>query len=75
MAMPVLDYEAQIAAFIRAKGVTRCPTACAAPTQAAASATDRAILREHADRREAVRDQKVRNFWRPNLPPLSAAAL
>jgi hypothetical protein len=23
------DYEAEIAAFIRTKGITRCPTACA----------------------------------------------
>lgn len=29
--------EAEIAAFILAKGITRCPTACAAPTHASGS--------------------------------------
>ena len=27
------EYEARVAVFIRAKGVTRCPTACALPTE------------------------------------------
>ena len=54
------QYEAQIAAFIRANGVTRCPTACAAPTRAAGSAADRAALRERAERLEEIRQEKAR---------------
>ena len=45
-----------ITAFIRAKGVTRCPTACAAPTQAVLAAADRLVLRQRGERREAARE-------------------
>ena len=38
------EYEAAVAAFIRRNGVTRCPTACALPTQAAPAAADQAAL-------------------------------
>jgi hypothetical protein len=38
------DYEAAVAAFIRSKGVTRCPTACLVRTQASVPAADRAAL-------------------------------
>lgn len=44
--------EAAIAAFLRTRDVTRCPTACVAPTHASAEAADRATLRQHAERRE-----------------------
>jgi hypothetical protein len=37
------EYEAAVAAFLRTKGVTRCPTACAAD-QGTIAATDRAAL-------------------------------
>ena len=56
--------EAEITAFIQAKGVTRCPTACAAPTHASGSAADRAALRERAERRDAVRAERRRAAWR-----------
>ena len=56
-----------IAAFIRTKGVTRCPTACAAPTQAAVDAADRRELRRRADERyaawEAAREERLRRAW------------
>ena len=45
----------QVAAFIQARGVTRCPTACAAPTQAVVLASDRLALRQRAERREQTR--------------------
>jgi len=51
--------EAEIAAFIRSQGVTRCPTACAAPTQGSGSAADRAALRNRAERLEALRQQRM----------------
>jgi hypothetical protein len=68
------QHEAQIAAFIRANGVTRCPTACAAPTQAAGSAADRAALRERAERLEEIREEKARQArlqfgWVGMTPP------
>jgi len=60
------DYEAEIAAFIRAKGITRCPTACAAPTQASGSAADRSALRQRTEQRaaaqEAVRQERLRQL-------------
>lgn len=54
-----------IAAFIRASGVTRCPTACAAPTQAVVAAADRLALRQLAERRDAasetIREARARH--------------
>lgn len=61
--MPLKIDEAAIAAFIRAKGITRCPTACAAPSDAYGSAADRATLRQHAERLEAAREEKARQAW------------
>lgn len=52
------DYEAAVAAFIRAKGVTRCPTACAVPTQASVAEADREALQRRAEQREARREEK-----------------
>lgn len=57
------NYDAEIAAFIRAKGVTRCPTACAAPTHATGNSADRAALRQRAERIEAQREEKARMAW------------
>jgi len=42
------DRDAEIAAFIRAKGVTRCPTACAVPTQGSPGLADQAALEQYA---------------------------
>jgi len=56
------DYEAAIAEFMRKKGITRCPTACAVPTRATLAETDRAALRDYGAAREAVRLEKLRNF-------------
>jgi hypothetical protein len=48
-----------VAAVIRTRGLTRCPTACVQPTQAALLPADRAALAEHAATREARRAQKI----------------
>jgi hypothetical protein len=40
--------EAAVAAFIRNRGVTRCPTACVSPTQASPDPADRAALARYA---------------------------
>jgi hypothetical protein len=52
------NHAAEIAAFIRAKGVTRCPTACVAPTHGSGSSADRAALRQRAEQLEALREEK-----------------
>lgn len=59
-----LDREAQIAAFIRSKGVTRCPTACVLPTQARVSAADREALQAFEAAREQRRQQKFAEEFR-----------
>jgi len=50
------EYEAAVAAFIRNKGITRCPTACLVRTQASVPDADRAAL----ERYEAGRQQSRR---------------
>ena len=62
------NFEAEIAAFIQAKGVTRCPTACAAPTHASVSVTDRVALRRRAEHLEAIREAKARRSWVRAIP-------
>ena len=54
------EQEAAVAAFIRARGVTRCPTACAVPTQASVAEADRAALRQRAAALEAQREERHR---------------
>ena len=63
--------EAELAAFIHAKGITRCPTACAAPTHASGNAADREALRQRADRLESLREERSQQFW---ARPTGAAA-
>ena len=57
------NFEAEITAFIRAKGITRCPTACAAPTHASAGPADRLALRERSDRLETLRAERAGKAW------------
>jgi hypothetical protein len=51
------EYEAAVAAFIRNRGITRCPTVCLARTQASVPAPDRAALEHY----EASREQSRRS--------------
>ena len=67
--MSQTDYEAAMAEFLRKKAVTRCPTACVAPTHTAVADADRAALREYSAAREAARMAKLQNFQ-----PRTAAA-
>ena len=53
------EYEAALSKFLRSKGVTRCPTACVAPTLGTVADKDRAALRGYEDAREAARVQKL----------------
>jgi hypothetical protein len=66
------EYKAAVAAFIRAKGVTRCPTACAVPTQGTVAANDRAALEDYAIARTLSRRQRQaarqRSLWAAHAP-------
>jgi len=53
------DRDAEIAAFIRTKGVTRCPTACVVPTQGSPDRLDQAALEQHAVARELLRTKSA----------------
>src|ERR1700739_2108024 len=56
---PEEDRAAAVAAFIRTRGVTRCPPACVLPTQGLVAAADRAALEEHAIVRDRIRRAKL----------------
>ena len=47
------EHEAAVAAFIHARGITRCPTACAGRTQGSVAEADRLALRRRDDAIEA----------------------
>jgi hypothetical protein len=53
------EYEAAVAAFIRQRGVTRCPTACLVRTQASVPAEDRAALEQYEAGRERSRRENL----------------
>ena len=69
------EYEAAVAAFVRDKGVTRCPTACLVRTQASVPAADRAALEEYEAGRERSRRENLATVARSLgvLPPTSDA--
>jgi hypothetical protein len=52
------EYEAAVAAFIRANGVTRCPTACVVRTQGTVSPADQEALRRRAEEVEIRRNRR-----------------
>jgi hypothetical protein len=66
------EYRAAVAAFIRANGITRCPTACVQPTQGTVAAADRAALEDYAVSRTQTRHKRVagreRSLWARLLP-------
>ena len=57
------DRDAEIAAFIRTHGVTRCPTACVVPTQRSPDLADQAALKEYASAREESLRTKSATRW------------
>jgi len=65
------DYEAAVAAFLRKKGVTRCPTVCAVPTQASVGEADRAAYRDYVAAKEAARLEKLKSLQQIVRPPAS----
>jgi hypothetical protein len=52
------DFEAVIAEYIRANGVSHCPTACVSPTQGLVSAIDRMALAEYTLARNRRRRER-----------------
>jgi len=71
------DCTAEIAEFIRTRGITRCPTACASPTQGLVAAADRVALSEYAVERERIRRAKLaareRTLWGVTTPISNSA--
>ena len=68
------EYEAALSKFLRSKGVTRCPTACAAATDGRVADADKTALRDHQAIREASRLAKL-GFFRQARAALSVASL
>ncbi len=70
---PDKDCAAEVAEFVRTKGVTRCPTACVLPTQGSVPDADREALGEYAARRAARRRARVaaqaQQFWNVEVVP------
>lgn len=70
----ISDYnpESVIDEYIRTKGVTRCPTACAVPTQGSVGKADRAALEEYAVTRARQRRERAaaraRLIWGVDAP-------
>jgi hypothetical protein len=56
--MTYSESEAEIAAFIRSHGVTRCPTACVVRTQATIDQADREALQRRAAEEEERRRRR-----------------
>ena len=72
--MSEADYEAAVAAFLKKKGVTRCPTVCVVPTQATVAEADRAAYRNYVAAKGAARLEKQKSLQHvvhlPILPPM-----
>jgi hypothetical protein len=60
------EYDAAIAAFIRSKGITRCPTACVVRTQGTVSKSDQEALQKRAV------EVEIRRIRRRARDPLAA---
>ena len=60
--MSEADYEAAVAAFLRTKGVTRCPTVCVIPTQATVAEADRAAYSDKVAEQEEARSEKLKTL-------------
>jgi hypothetical protein len=66
--MSEADYEAAVAAFLSTKGVTRCPTVCAVPTQATVADADRAAYRDYITAQETARLEKLKSAQMIHIP-------
>lgn len=66
--MTEAEYDAQVTAFLRSRGVTRCPTACVGQTHADVAESDRAALRDYSEAREAARMEKISRSYQHAVP-------
>jgi hypothetical protein len=57
------EYQAAVAEYIRKKGITRCPTACAVPTQGTIGAADRVALEQYAAEHQSERREVAIWAW------------
>jgi hypothetical protein len=55
------EHDAAVAAFIHARGITRCPTACVGRTQGTVAESDQLVLRRRDEELEARRDERHRH--------------
>jgi len=66
------EHEAAVAALIRHNGITRCPAACALPSQATPGPADRAALQRYVAQRTQTRKRQAvgrgRSFWTATIP-------
>jgi hypothetical protein len=62
------EYQAAVAAYLAKKGITRCPTVCAVPTQAKIAEGDRAAYRDYVEAKEAARSERLKSLQRPPSP-------
>lgn len=67
------EYARALAEFASRKGVTRCPTACLARTDANLSDADRVALRSHAEVRDALRRARRKEMQQMILPRRGSA--
>jgi hypothetical protein len=72
--MSEADYQAAVAAFLRTKGITRCPTVCVVPTQGTVAEADRLAYRDYVAAKEAARLEKQKALQQilhlPPTPPI-----
>ena len=66
--MSQADYEAAVAAFLRTKGVTRCPTVCVVPTQATVAEADRIAYRDYIAAKETARLERQKSAQVVHFP-------
>ena len=62
------DYQAAVAAYLSTRGVTRCPTVCAVPTQATVADADRAAYRDYVAAKETARLEKLKSSQLAHFP-------
>ena len=56
--MSPAEYENAVAAFLRSKQITRCPTVCVVPTHGTVAEADRAAYRAYEAEKEEARQRK-----------------
>jgi len=66
--MSEADYQAAVAAYLSTRGVTRCPTVCAVPTQATVADADRAAYRDYVMAKETARLEKLKSAQMAHFP-------